>query len=97
MVTSDGVPVIHCVESDNLVHAHRWHLQDTRDLVHHAYAREAVLTLAQVEEGHHGSLLVLRRVPREDLFNKLLVRLVELERDRRVIYGRVPVLHKVRR
>lgn len=51
-----------------------------------------MLALAQVEDGHDGRLLVLRRVPLEDLGDELLVLRVELERDVGVVVGGVAVL-----
>ena len=73
--------VVHGVERSDLVHSHGRHLKKTSDLVHDANAGESVLALAEVEQRHDGSLLVLGRVPLEDLGNDGLVLLVELEGD----------------
>ena len=92
MVFSDRCPVVHGVERRDLVHTHGGHLEEARDLVHDADAAEAVLALAEVEERHDGGLLVLRGVPRDNLLDELLILRGELERDRRVVLGRVAVL-----
>ena len=73
------IPVIHRVEGGHLVHPHGRHLQPSRHLVHDADAGEAVLALAEIEEGHHGGFLVLRGVPLEDLVDELVVDLIEGE------------------
>lgn len=62
VVFPDGSAVVHGVESGNLVDAHGRHLEETRNLVHDAETGESVLALAEVEDRHHGGLLVLRRV-----------------------------------
>jgi len=51
-----------------------------------------VLALAQVQQRHHRRLLVLRRVPLQDLGDQPLVQRVELEGDRRVVGLAVAVL-----
>jgi hypothetical protein len=51
-----------------------------------------VLALAEIEKGHDGGLLVLRRVALEDLGNDGLVLLVELEGEIRVVVVGVAVL-----
>jgi hypothetical protein len=51
-----------------------------------------VLALAQVQEGHDGTLLVLGRVAFEDLIDEFHVLLGELERDRGVV-ARLVAMH----
>ena len=92
MVLADGGAVVHGVEGGDLVDAGGGHLEQAGDLVHDANGGEAVLALAEVEQGHDGGLLVLRRVPLQDLRDHRLVRRAELERDLRVVVARVPVL-----
>ena len=87
-----GVPVIHRVERRHLVYPHRWHFQQLGDLVHDADAREAVLPLAEVEEGHHGGFFVLRGVAFEDFGDELLVDFVEFEGDGGIVFWGVAVL-----
>lgn len=89
---ADGCAVVHGVEGGDLVDAHGRHLEDARDLVHDADGGEAVLALAQVEDGHDGGLLVLRRVALEQLDDDGLVLRRELEGDGGVVVGRVAVL-----
>ena len=92
MELADGRAVVHGVEGGDLVDAHGGHLEQAGDLVHDTDAGEAVLALAEVEDGHDGGLLVLRRVPLQDLRHHLLVGCIELERDVWVVVARVPVL-----
>jgi len=87
-----GCTVVHGVERGDLVDTHRGHLEDARHLVHDADAAEAVLTLAEVEQGHDGCLLVLGRVALEDLLDDLLILGSELERDVGVVLGSISVL-----
>lgn len=94
MEAAHGGPVIHGVEGGHLVDAHGGHLQDARHLVHDADAGEAVLALAEVENGHHGGLLVLGRVAGENGLDELLILRRELERYRRIVLGCVAVLQK---
>jgi len=56
---ADGVAVVHCVEGGDFVDAHGWHLEYARYLIHDADAREAVLPLTQIKEGHHGGFFIL--------------------------------------
>lgn len=51
-----------------------------------------MLALTQIQQGHHGGLLVLRRVALEDLGDGGLIYGVELEGDFGVVVGRVSVL-----
>lgn len=95
MVFPDGVAVIHGIEGSDLVNTHRRHLKKTRNLVHDAETGESVLALAEIEDGHHGGLLVLWRVARQDLLDHGVVLLVELEGDARIVIGGVAVLGSV--
>ena len=87
-----GVPVIHCVEGGDFVDAHGGHFEQFGDLVHDAYACEAVLALAEVEERHDGCFFVLRGVAFEDFGDELLVDGVEFEGYGGVVFGAVAVL-----
>ena len=89
---ADWCSVVHGVEGGHLVHAHRRHLQDARYLVHDADACETVLALTQVEQRHHSGLLVLRRIPLDDLSDDLLILRCELEGEVGVVVGCVSVL-----
>jgi hypothetical protein len=51
-----------------------------------------MLPLAEVEDGHDGSLLVLGRVPGDDLLNDLLILGSELEGNVGVVFGGVAML-----
>jgi len=92
VVLPNWCAVVHGVERGHLIHAHRRHLQDPRDLVHNAQAREAGLALPEVEQRHHGRLLVLWGVAGEDLFDERIVLLAELEGDAGIVLGGVAVL-----
>lgn len=92
MELADGGAVVHGVEGGYLVDPHRRHLEDAGHLVHDADAGEAMLALTQVEQRHHGRLLVLWRVALEDLGDDALVLLRELERDIGVVIGCVAML-----
>jgi hypothetical protein len=87
-----GCAVVHCVEGGNLVDSHGRHLEKAGDLVHDADAREAVLALAEIEQGHDSGLLVLRRVALEDLGDDRLILGVEFEGNVGVVIGGVAVL-----
>ncbi len=80
MIPPHRTSIVHCVEGRHLVHPHRRHLQQPRDLIHDADAREAVLSLSEVEQRHDRRLLVLARVPAEDFFDELFILHCELER-----------------
>ena len=86
------IPIVHGVERRNLIHPHWRDLQYPRNLIHHAQARESMLSLSEVEDGHHGRLLVLGWVALEDLFDELIVLLCELEGDVRVVFGGITML-----
>ena len=47
-ILAHWLPVIHRIESGDLVHSHRRHFQDARHLVHDANARVPMLPLTQV-------------------------------------------------
>jgi hypothetical protein len=51
-----------------------------------------MLALSKVEQRHDGGLLILRRIPRQDLLDELLVLCRELEGDLGIVLGRVAVL-----
>lgn len=60
-------PVEHGVKRRDLIDAHGWHVQHLRDIVHDADARPSfVLPLAKIQKRNHCSLLVLRRIARDD-------------------------------
>lgn len=85
MVATNGLSVVHGVESGNLVDTHGGHFQPAGNLVHDTDTAETVLALTKVEKGHDGGLLVLRRVSAEDLLNELFILGVELEGDIEVV------------
>tara|TARA_R110002003_G_scaffold433_7_gene19750 strand:- start:2170 stop:2613 length:444 start_codon:yes stop_codon:yes gene_type:complete len=87
-----GAAVVHGVERRHLVDTHGRHLQYAGDLVHDADAGESMLALSKVEQRHDGGLLILRRIPRQDLLDELLVLGRELEGDLGIVLGRVAVL-----
>lgn len=91
-VLADGFAVVHGVESGDLVNTHRGHLEHTSDFIHDAYAGEAVLTLAQIQQRHDGGLLVLWWVALKDLIDECEVLVGELERDGGVVVRAVAVL-----
>lgn len=51
-----------------------------------------MLSLAKIEQGHHGGFLVLWRIAFQDFGDEFLVYGVELEWDRRVVLRTVSVL-----
>ena len=81
MEPSYGGTVVHGVEGGDFVDAHRRHLQPAGDFVHHGDGGEAVLALAEVEEGHDGGLFVLRWVAFEDFGDEFFIGGVEFEGD----------------
>jgi hypothetical protein len=89
------IPVVHGIEGGDLVDTHWGHLQYPRDLVHDADAGEAVLALAKIEERHDGGLLVLGRIPGNNLLDELLVLRTELEGDARIVLRCIAVLQAV--
>jgi hypothetical protein len=52
-----------------------------------------MLSLSEIENGHHGCLLVLWWIPFEDLINELIVLLCKLEGNLSVVFGSVAVLY----
>lgn len=89
--------VVHGIERSDLVDTSRGHLEKTSDLVHDGDGCKTMLALTQVEQWHHGGLLILRRVSLEDLGDECLILRVELERDIRVVVGGVSMLFGARR
>lgn len=92
MPLSDRVPIVHGIECRNLVHSHWWHLQYSCNLIHNAQARKSMLSLSEIEDGHHSRLLVLGWVAFEDFFDELVVLLRELEGYIRIIFGSITML-----
>lgn len=90
--TSHGRPIVHGVECGHLVYPHWGHLQQTRDLVHHADACETMLSLAEIQQRHDSGLFVLRRVSAKDFLDELLILGVELERYVGIVVWRVTML-----
>lgn len=95
VVFPDRVAVVHGIEGSDLVNTHRRHLEETSNLVHDAETGESVLALTEVEDGHHGGLLVLWWVARQDLLDHGVVLLIELEGDVRIVISGVAVLGSV--
>ena len=81
MISPDRGSVVHSIERRHFIHPHRRHFQYLCHLVHHTDAREAMLSLAEVEEGHHGCFLVLRGITLEDLGDDFLADGIEFEGD----------------
>jgi hypothetical protein len=92
---ADGRPVVHGVETRHLVDTHRWHLKQPSNLVHDANRSKPMLALTKVEDRHDSGLLVLRRVPLEDLGDDGFVLGVEFEGNVGVVVGGVAVLHGI--
>lgn len=51
-----------------------------------------MLSLSEIQDGHHGRFLVLGRVSLEDLIDELVVLFGKLERKAGIVVGRVAVL-----
>jgi len=51
-----------------------------------------MLALSEIQQRHDGGFFVLRRVPREDFLDQLLILGSELEGDFQVVLGRVAML-----
>jgi len=85
MESPHWIPVVHRIEGRDFIDSHGGHIKSSCNLIHDTYACEAVLPLAEVEQGHYGSLLVLWRVTFKDLRDELLADGIELERDRWVV------------
>ena len=92
MIPAHRTPIVHCVKRSHLVHPHRRHLQPARNLVHNAQTRKAMLSLAEIKQGHDGGLFVLWRVPLQDLGDEGLIDAVEGEGDVGVVVGCIAVL-----
>lgn len=92
MKLSNRLTVIHGVEGGNLVNTHWWHIQPARNLVHDTDAGEAVLALAEIEEGHHRGLFVLWGIAFKDFGDEFFVDVIEFKRYRRVIDGGISML-----
>lgn len=95
VVLAHGGPVVHGVESRDLVHTHGRHLQYPCNLVHDADAAESVLALSEIEERHDGGLLVVGGVSRDNLLDELLILFGELEGNRGVVLWTIAVLRAV--
>lgn len=95
MEPPNRIAVVHRIERRHLIDPHRRYLQYPSHLVHHTNAREAVLALAEIEQGHNGGFLVLGRVARENFFDELLILSIEFEGNAGVILGAVAVLKGV--
>lgn len=93
-VLANGLAVVHGVEGSDFVDAHWGYFEHARDLVHDTDASPAMLALAEVQQGHDGSLLILRGVAFEDLVDELEVLLRELEGDVGVVVRVVAVLSR---
>ena len=73
-------PVEHGVERRDFVHSHRLHFEQLCHVVHDTDARPSlVLSLAEVEEGDGGCLLVLLWIMGDDFIGALKVLRCELE------------------
>lgn len=84
---ADGIAIVQSVKGGNLIDTHRRHLQHLCNLVHDADGAESVLSLANVEQRHHRSLLVLRRVALENFIDEAEVLVGEFERDGGIVFG----------
>lgn len=89
------IPVVHCIECRHFVYSHGRHFKSPSDLVHDAYACEAMLPLPQIEERHYRSFLVLWRVSFEDLGDKLLIDRIEFEWYVQIVLWGVTMLIRV--
>jgi hypothetical protein len=87
-----GVPVVHGIESGDLIDTHWWHLQYPCNLIHDADARKPMLSLTKVQKWHDSGLLVLRRIARNDLLDKVFILRSEFEGDFRVVLRSIAVL-----
>lgn len=95
MEFASRVSVVHGIKRGDLVHTHGWHLQYPRDLVHDADACESMLALTEVEEWHDSGLLVLRRVPGDNLLDELFILGSEFEGYVCVVFRSIAVLQAV--
>lgn len=92
MKSPDGGAVVHGVEGSDLVDAHGRHFQPSGNFVHDGDGGEAMLALAEIEEGHYSGFFVLWRVAFEDLCDEFFVDGVEFEGDGGIVVGAVAVL-----
>jgi len=92
VVLPNGVSIVHSIEGGNLIHTHWRHLQQPCDLIHNAQAAESMLSLSEIQQGHHGCLFVLRGVAFQDLINEPVVLLCELEGNACVVLGGISML-----
>jgi hypothetical protein len=95
VVFAHRLPVIHSIESRNLVHTHRRHLQQSCNLIHDAQTRESVLSLSKIQQWHHSGFFVLWGIALQDLVDELVILLGELEGDVGIIVGSVTMLNHV--
>jgi hypothetical protein len=86
------LPVEHGIECCDFIYTHRRNFDNSCNLIHDRDGSEAILSLAEIKKRHDGSLLVLRRIALHNLFNSLLVVLVEFERNAGIIFRSVAVL-----
>lgn len=96
MVFAHRGAVVHSIETGHLIDAGRRHLQNACYLIHNANTGKAVLALAQVEQRHHGSFLVLRWVPPQNLGHYGLIFRRESEGYSGVVVECVAVLISVK-
>lgn len=90
-----GSPIEHSIEGRDLVNTHGWHLKKFSNIVHDANARPTlVLSLTKVEERDDSSLLVLRRVFRNDFVRTFHILGSELKGD--LVYMKL-VLQRIRK
>jgi len=92
MIPPHRITIIHSIKRRHLINPHWRHLQQPCHLVHDADAREAVLPLAQVQQGHDGGFFVLAGVSRQHFLDELFILGVEFEGDVEVVFGGVAVL-----
>lgn len=92
MPLPNRITIVHSIERRNLIHPHWWHLQYPRNLVHHTQACKSMLSLPEIENWHDSSFLILWRVAFEDLLDKLVVLLRELEGNVRIVFGGIAML-----
>jgi hypothetical protein len=92
MKPANRISIVHGVECGHFVHPHGWHLQHSCNLVHDADTGEAMLSLSEVQQRHHGGLFILAGVSTEYLLDELLILLVELERNGEIVFGGIAVL-----
>ena len=92
MKLSNRLTIVHGVESSNLVYPHWWHFQPACNFIHDADAGEAVLALAEIEEGHYGGFFVLRRVAFKDFGDEFFVDGIKLKWYGWVVDRRISML-----